>query len=554
MNAQDFNDLLINTVKLLRSYPEVLSKLQKLWKYFMIDEYQDTNHAQYLIAKYLAKSSRNICVVGDDDQSIYSWRGADIRNILSFENDYNDARIITLEYNYRSTSPILEAASSIIKNNLRRKEKNLKAYKENGEPVICCQVNNEYGEAEFVINSMISLKNREGFKNKDFSIFYRTNAQSRIFEDLLRKENLNYRVIGGLKFYDRKEIKDILAYLKFISNTLDSVSLLRIINTPARGIGKATINRIKTTAREKNVSDWAVVKNENINGKIPKGLNKFKAIIENLLNISGTIPKITKLSGFILQMLDITGYRKILEDENTIENNSRIENIDEFINSVYDYEIINPDSDLDQFLQDISLFTSAENPENMDDNYVTLMTVHNSKGLEFPVVFLTGMEEDIFPHRFSIDTEEGIEEERRLCYVGITRAIEKIFITNADVRRTYGGINYREPSRFINEISGSNIEFQAYYSENPFSINRLENGSLSSNKYRAGPDSNNDSLTENPLNNSKFRVKENILHPKFGVGNILKIEGSGDNTKLTIKFNNGTKVFMEKYTPLEKIN
>lgn len=553
-NALDFDDLLIKTVKLFRDSPEVLRHLQRRWKYLMVDEYQDTNFAQYLIAKYLASAERNICVVGDDDQSIYSWRGADIRNILNFEHDYNEAKVITLEENYRSTEPILKVASHVIRNNMNRKEKNLKACKGEGEPPVWCETNNEYGEAEYVINSLLSLKNREGLKNSDFAIFYRTNAQSRVFEDFLRKENIPYKIIGGLRFYDRKEIKDILAYLKFISNPADTVSLNRIINTPARGIGKATMDKVKNASLIKSISPWEVVLGDHLDGKVPKGLTGFKEIINNSRSLLKDVPVKVKLSDFVNDVIDTSGYRESLKEENSLEANTRLENIDELLNSIIDFEIHNPESGLDHLLQEVSLYTSEENPNDNIDNRgscVTLMTVHNAKGLEFPVVFLSGLEENTFPHKFSMDTEEDMEEERRLFYVGVTRAMERIFLTSSEIRRSYMGVDYREPSRFIGEIPEDIIEMKRFssgggssYKSSPFREKRFSNSAMDKNDHEEKGFS---------VSDSEFRVKERILHPKYGMGQILKIEGSGDNVKLTILFGSSSKVFLEKYTPLEKI-
>jgi DNA helicase II / ATP-dependent DNA helicase PcrA len=564
-NALDFNDLLIKTVQLLRSDSDALERLQRQWSYFMIDEYQDTNYAQYLIAKYLASASKNICVVGDDDQSIYSWRGADIRNILNFEKDYLGAAVITLERNYRSRQPILTAASSVIRNNVNRKEKNLDAHKGEGEPVVWCKTNNEYGEAEYVVNTIMSLKHRENLANSDFAIFYRTNAQSRVFEDRLRKENIPYRLVGGMKFYERKEIKDILAYLKFIVNPLDLVSMLRIINTPSRGIGRVTIDKIRDHATRGSETEWDVIRENRLGEKLPKGLVDFRDIIMKCQESAREVPR-TKLSDFMNQVLELSGYMKSLEDEDTMESHSRLENISELMNSVYDYEQAQPEATLDQFLQDISLYTSEENPEENPENrinMVTLMTVHNAKGLEYPVVFLTGMEEDIFPHRLSSDSEEGIEEERRLCYVGITRAMERVYVTSAELRRTFHEIFHKEPSRFIFEIPTDLIEVQEFIStgfqngpsyRNPFNVKKTYTESHFDDQV------DDTELVEDPADqaasggrsDSKFKIRDNVLHPKYGVGRVLSIEGSGDNVKLTILFGRSSKTFLEKYTPLEK--
>ena len=560
-NALDFSDLLIKNVELLRSKPEVLAQLQKRWQYFMIDEYQDTNHAQYLICKYLASNSRNICVVGDDDQSIYSWRGADIRNILNFESDY-EARVITLEENYRSTEPILTVASSIIEHNNNRKSKRLKSSRGEGEPVTWCQVNNEYGEAEFVINSIMKLK-YEALSNRDFAIFYRTNAQSRIFEDFLRKENIPYRVIGGLKFYDRKEIKDILSYLKFIANPVDIVSFLRIINTPSRGIGRVTLEKIRDIAYRENISEWNVIENiERYLSRIPDGLIKFRDIISSSNTLKEGVPDRKRLSSFVNEVIELSGYRKSLEDEDSIESKGRLENIDELLNGIYDFEVRDPQATLDQFLQEISLMTSEDTPENEgteNNNAVTLMTAHNAKGLEFPVVFLTGLEEGVFPHINSSDTPEGIEEERRLCYVGITRAKDRIFLTSAEIRRSFSGVNFKVPSRFIEEIPEKLLRVTSYYESgfdhNPRMRNNLRNRYYDKSEYLDSASHTATTAEKIPTSDkSDLKIRDLVLHPKYGKGRIVHIEGSGDNTKLIIKFEGGgKKIFLQKYTPLERI-
>lgn len=571
-NALDFNDLLVKTVSLLRNSPHVLSELQRMWHYFMIDEYQDTNYSQYLIARYLSSASRNICVVGDDDQSIYSWRGADIRNILNFEKDYDNARAITLEENYRSTRQILDAASVIIRNNEKRKEKNVKASRGDGESVVWCSANNEYGEGEFVINTIQSLKLKEGKKNRDFAIFYRTNAQSRVFEDFLRRENIPYRIIGGLKFYDRKEVKDILAYLRFLTNRNDSVSLFRIINVPARGIGKATQDRVSEVASSSGISEWRVIGESLVPGKTSKGLEDFRNIINSLSADMEKVPSELTLSKFMKLVIEKTGYRDNLLEENTLDSKSRLDNLDELLNSIYEYEQQFPDATPEQFIQDISLFTSDENPVSDDQdgsNCVTLMTVHNAKGLEFPVVFLTGLEEDTFPHKLCIDTDDAVEEERRLCYVGITRAMDRIFLTSAEIRRSYTGPEYKRPSRFIDEIPPSLLESKNYSSQ---FYGSGDSGTRSS-IWRDRVSSSFSTATvaaemevhaeEKPVpdipekdssSGSRFSVRERVMHPKFGPGRIVRIEGSGDNIKLTISFGLSNKVFLEKYTPIEKIN
>lgn len=558
-NALDFNDLLIYTVELLREKPAVLAALQNRWSYFMIDEYQDTNSAQYMICKYLASMSTNICVVGDDDQSIYSWRGADIRNILNFEKDYKSAEVITLEENYRSTEPILTVASSIISHNTNRKAKRLRSFRGEGEKVTWCQANNEYGEAAFVINTIQTMKSRERLTNGDFAIFYRTNAQSRVFEDYLRRENIAYRIIGGLKFYDRKEIKDILAYLRFISNPADTVSLLRIINTPSRGIGRVTLEKIRDLAYKENLPEWNIIeKMEKYLDKVPRGVVQFRTLINNVLELKRGIPDRIKLSYLVNEVITLSGYKESLEEENSIESTVRLENIDELLNSIYDFEIRSPEANLEAFLQDISLMTSEDGPghgmgENTDA--VTLMTAHNAKGLEFPIVFLTGLEEGIFPHVNSSDTPEGLEEERRLCYVGITRAMDRIFLTSAEIRRSFSTVNFKLPSRFIEEIPHDLLN-RVSYSESDLEENRILNRYQRS--YRNTDETSTRSMTDNrsrpAADYPSFRIRDLVLHPKYGRGRVIKIDGSGDNTRLIIDFESGgRKVFLLKYTPLEKI-
>lgn len=551
-NALDFNDLLIKTVLLLRNSPEALAELQRRWHYFMIDEYQDTNYAQYLICKYLSSSSRNLCVVGDDDQSIYSWRGADIRNILNFEQDFEEARVVALEENYRSTIQILSAASSVIRNNRNRKEKKLHAFRGEGEQAVWCRASNEYAEAEYAVNTLTSLKKRERLKNSDFAIFYRTNAQSRVFEEMLRREKIPYRVVGGLKFYDRREVKDVLCYLKLIANPSDEVSLMRVINVPSRGIGAATIERVRDIAYREEISPWEVIDRElPLKGKVPAGLTEFRGVIRKGMDMARGLPSPLGLSSLVEEVVALSGYRKSLEDEDSIESRSRLENIEELLNSVRDYESMNREAGLDQFLQDISLLTSEDTPENQDEapdagNTVTLMTVHNAKGLEFPVVFLTGMEEGIFPHINSSNTDEEIEEERRLCYVGITRAMERVYMTSAEIRRSYAGVDYRSPSRFVLEIPEGTLSITEYSQEGFASSGPERRGGFEERQTAPSREK------APPNTDSCFRLRESVLHPKFGAGKITAIEGSGDNVKLTIKFGGTTRKFLEKYTPLEK--
>ncbi len=567
-NALDFNDLLIYTYRLLHTSKETLEKLQSKWSYFMVDEYQDTNRTQYLIIKMLAEKTRNLCVVGDDDQSIYSWRGADIRNILSFEDDYPEAAVVTLAENYRSTKQILESAYTVIQNNLNRKDKELIAVNGDGELPVYCQVNNEYGEAQFVVQTIETLKHQNNYRNRDFAVFYRTNAQSRVFEDLLRRSNTPYRIIGGMKFYDRKEIKDIVAYLRCIINPSDTISLMRVINTPARGIGAKTIENLRNTAYMNRMGEWeAIEKDLPLGKKQPKGISQFRELMINLMQMNANSEKI---SSIVHSVIEDSGYLGSLKANDTPENKTRIENIQEFVGSIYDYEQQNENPSLSEFLHEVSLLTSEENPNQQDlsdpDNCVTLMTVHNAKGLEFPVVFLSGMEEGIFPHINSSDTDEGLEEERRLAYVGITRAKEHLYITSAQFRRSYSGtFNYKEPSRFISEIP-DHLLIRKEFSENQGLVGQSQEANSYSgfqSRFRKSPSDdqtsrekieqfkkNRTGQTENTA--SKYKTRQRVIHPKFGEGMIIAITGNGDNVKLTINFKSvGLKSFLEKYTPLQ---
>jgi DNA helicase II / ATP-dependent DNA helicase PcrA len=559
-NALDFNDLLVETVNLLRKSPSTRERLQSMWKYFMIDEYQDTNTAQYLICKYLAEKTRNICVVGDDDQSIYSWRGADITNILNFEKDYPETKVIRLEHNYRSTKEILDAAGNVIKNNTQRMGKEIISARGEGEKPVWCTVNNEYGEADYIVRTVSRLKREEKIKNKDIALFYRTNAQSRVFEDYLRRENIPYRIIGGLKFYDRKEIKDLVAYLKFAVNPKDTGSLLRIINTPTRGIGTKTVELLRTTAKESAKSEWEVIDaNMPVGGKVVKGIQEFGNLLRGIRSRLAEVPHNEKLSNVIMDFVNGIGYRQAMLAENTPESKSRLENIDEFLNSVFEFEMRNNEGSLSEFLQEIALLTSEDEDKEEGDNKMTLMTVHCSKGLEYPVVFLTGMEENLFPHANTMDSDSAVEEERRLCYVGITRAMDRLYMTSAELRRSYAGVDYRSPSRFLFEIDQSLLVRVYHEDTSGVSSDRLSaaqrnwENKISQDKGTTAPAS--ETINEELFkSDSAFKIKDRVLHPKYGVGRVITVEGSGDNVKLSVAFDSaGLKTFMEKYTPLEKV-
>jgi len=450
-NAVDFDDLIMLTVRLFQTCPDVLEYYQDKYRYLMVDEYQDTNQAQYILIKLLAGKYANICVVGDEDQSIYGWRGADIRNILDFERDYPQAKVIKLEENYRSTQIILEAANGVIKNNSERKEKKLWTGKKGGESITYYKADDQHDEAIFVAQEILRLY-RTGTRNwSDFSLLYRTNAQSRVFEEIFMREGIPYKMVGGTKFYDRKEIKDIIAYLRVIYNPADSVGLLRIINVPKRGIGNSTVAKVVDFAGEKKVTlPYALQLLEEIDtlsSRARQGLQKFVQLLDCLKENTVSMRQL------INNILEKTGYITELEKNNNDDSESRIENLREFLSVAEEFDQRNPDGDLAMFLEQIALVSDLDSLSE-EDSGVILMTLHSAKGLEFPIVFLVGMEEGIFPHfrALNSDNTREMEEERRLCYVGITRAREELYLTCAWQRMLYGSLSCNFPSRFLAEI------------------------------------------------------------------------------------------------------
>ncbi|KMN52332.1 DNA helicase PcrA, partial [Bacillus sp. LK7] len=458
----DFDDLIMTTIKLFERVPEVLEFYQRKFQYIHVDEYQDTNRAQYLLVKQLAARLENICVVGDSDQSIYRWRGADIANILSFEKDYPSANVILLEQNYRSTKRILQAANEVIKNNSNRKPKNLWTENDEGIKLSYYSGDNEFGEGQFVAGKIYELHSSGRRKLSDIAILYRTNAQSRVIEETLLKSGLNYNIVGGTKFYDRKEIKDILAYLRLVSNPDDDISFTRIVNVPKRGVGATSLEKIASYAAMNGMSMFQAIKQVDfigVSAKAANALDGFGAMIENLTNMQDYL-SITELTEEILEK---TEYREMLKAEKSIEAQSRLENIDEFLSVTKNFEQKSEDKSLVAFLTDLALIADIDQLDQKEEesggkDAVTLMTLHAAKGLEFPVVFLMGMEEGVFPHSRSLMEEAEMEEERRLAYVGITRAEEELYLTNAKMRTLFGRTNMNPESRFIREIPGDLLE------------------------------------------------------------------------------------------------
>ena len=559
-NALDFDDLLMLSIKLLQENKEVREKYQDRFDYLLVDEYQDTNHAQYLLTKFLAAKHRNICVVGDADQSIYGWRGADIQNILDFEKDYPDAKVIKLEQNYRSTQIILDAANAVIENNTGRKPKNLWTENKSGADIIYFQAVDERDEARFVIEQLQNLQCTENKKLGDMAILYRTNTQSRIFEEMLIKSGISYNMVGGLKFYERKEIKDIIAYLRVIFNPADSLSLLRIINVPKRGIGDASLAKIQAYAAANNVSLFEAVSNaaaiDGLSSRFVSKLDDLAGIIFELMNLASEAP----VEDLIDRVLRDTGYLEELENERTPQAQSRIDNLHELISVAQEFAASEEENNLENFLAHVALVSDIDDTE-LGEDAITLMTLHSSKGLEFPVVFLVGMEEGLFPHARTLMDETEIEEERRLCYVGITRAKEKLFLSSTKMRTIYGNTVTYPPSRFLQEIPARLVK--TIKRQERFSA--LENFKQVSEKYSARPQK--PASTFNPHSfmpqkpvaaaggtGTRFNTGDRVSHSKWGEGMVVSVKDSPDGQEVKVAFAGaGVRSLLTKYAVLKKL-
>ncbi|MFC7393485.1 DNA helicase PcrA [Scopulibacillus cellulosilyticus] len=546
----DFDDLIMTTIHLFKRVPETLSYYQKKFQYIHVDEYQDTNRAQYVLVNMLADRFKNLCVVGDSDQSIYRWRGADIKNILSFEEDYPDAKVILLEQNYRSTKRILQAANHVIKNNHGRRAKNLWTDNDDGQFIEYFQGGTEQEEGYFVAGKMSEL-NKEGFRYSDMAVLYRTNAQSRVIEETLMKSNIPYRMVGSIKFYDRKEIKDILAYLRLITNPDDDISLARVVNEPKRGIGATSMDKLADYALAHDLSLMQAiqeVEQTNVSRRAAGALSEFG---EQILNWS-KMQEYLSVTELVEEVLDKTGYRDALKEEKTIEATSRLENIDEFLSVTQDFEKNNDDKSLVAFLTELALDSDIDKDEedNQNDDAVTLMTLHSAKGLEFPVVFLIGLEEGIFPHIRALDEEEEMEEERRLAYVGITRAEKALFLTNARMRTLFGRTNTNPVSRFIAEIPD---ELVTNKTPQPTAFKSSGGGF---GQRTMAPKSSKPFLKKQNVNSpSDWQVGDQVLHKKWGKGTVVSIKGAGDSMELDIAFPKpvGMKRLLASFAPIEKV-
>jgi DNA helicase-2/ATP-dependent DNA helicase PcrA len=595
-NSLDFDDLIMKTIELFKQEPEVLQFYQKKFRYIHVDEYQDTNRAQYVLCKLLAEEHHNLCVVGDSDQSIYKWRGADISNILNFEKDYPEAKVILLEQNYRSTKTILEAANQVIANNTGRKPKNLWTDAEQGSKIKVFIGDTEHDEAYFIARDILDNRER-GMRMADHAVLYRTNAQSRVLEEVLIKSEIPYTIVGGVKFYERMEIKDILAYLRLIANPDDDISFARIVNVPKRGIGAATLERLAARAAEQGRSMFSMLDELlflDITGRAVEALTGFKQTIEHLHRMVDYL-SVTELTE---QMLVMTGYREAYEREKTIEAQARLENIDEFLSVTQDFEKRNEDRTLVAFLTDLALIadidTLADGGEDGGPDAVVLMTMHSAKGLEFPVVYIAGMEEGIFPHMRALNDESELEEERRLAYVGITRAEKQLVLTGARTRTIFGRAAMNAPSRFLDEIPDSLKEevvpvrrdrygrsldsgWRVYGSGRVFGSGAFSSGGQHGRGLGAAQQHGERSNVV-PFGGARvgavgsagagsaaggaasgaskdFSTGDKVVHKKWGTGTIVAVKGSGSDMELQIAFPApvGIKRLLAQFAPIEKV-
>ena len=567
-NAMDFDDLLLKTVELFEKDEAILLKYQDRFKYIMVDEYQDTNMIQYQFVKMLADARdergevrRNICVVGDDDQCIYQWRGADIRNILEFEKDFPGAKIVKLEQNYRSTANIIAAAHSVIEHNSGRKKKKLWTDAEDGNKIVYFRADDERDEAAFVASEINRLAGAgviggSGNSYRDFAVLYRTNAQSRTFEEALSRRDIPYRVLGGLRYYDRKEIKDLLCYMRLVQNKSDDLALVRIINEPKRGIGGRTVEKLQETAALQGKGLFDVLMDEDtvssFSTKVTNGLKTLAGIIESY----GREKDNMKISDLYNGLLVNSGYLKSLEDQNTVEAESRIENLMEFKSVIMDYEHEDPNMNLAEFMERIALLADVDN-HDADENAVVLMTLHSAKGLEFPFVFMPGMEDGLFPGWRAFDRQDGLDEERRLCYVGITRAKERLWITSAETRTLYGKTDYTRESQFVHELDKTLIDGDSIYEKKDRKVQgAFCDGASQASAYKpfdqlkyARQQTRKAAEAMEMAKTADFSAGDIVRHPKFGAGTVLETDGK----TIRVQFEDEARKLALGFAKIEKI-
>ncbi|MFC4401677.1 DNA helicase PcrA [Gracilibacillus xinjiangensis] len=555
--ALDFDDLIMQTIHLFQRVPEVLEYYQRRFQYIHVDEYQDTNHAQYSLVKQLASRFQNLCVVGDSDQSIYAWRGADITNILSFEKDYPNARVVFLEQNYRSTKSILDAANKVIGNNSGRKPKNLWTENKEGNKIHYYQADTEREEGLFVADRISKLVREDKYKHRDIAILYRTNAQSRAIEETFMKSNIPYQMVGGTKFYDRKEIKDLLAYLRLIVNPEDDISFARVVNEPKRGIGKTSLDKLTAYAAANDISLYTAVQEVDfvgVSAKAAKALMDFGQMIQNWEKQQ----EFLTATDMVEQVIEKTGYEEMLINERSIEAQTRLENIEEFKTVTKHFEETTEDKTLVNFLTDLALISDIDRMDEdpQADDKVTMMTLHAAKGLEFPVVFLIGMEENVFPHSRSMMDEEEMQEERRLAYVGITRAEELLHVSHAKMRTLFGRTNMNPVSRFINEIPPELIEGKEEVEQSLFNRTKVDihEQDLPFGQPKRKPKRTVVQQKTTGGEKEVWNVGDKANHNKWGQGTVVKVSGEGEAMELDIAFPapTGIKRLLAKFAPITK--
>ncbi|HGD6800216.1 TPA: DNA helicase PcrA [Streptococcus agalactiae] len=573
--AMDFDDLIMMTLRLFDQNKDVLAYYQQRYQYIHVDEYQDTNHAQYQLVKLLASRFKNICVVGDADQSIYGWRGADMQNILDFEKDYPQAKVVLLEENYRSTKKILQAANNVINHNKNRRPKKLWTQNDEGEQIVYHRANNEQEEAVFVASTIDNIIREQGKNFKDFAVLYRTNAQSRTIEEALLKSNIPYTMVGGTKFYSRKEIRDVIAYLNILANTSDNISFERIVNEPKRGVGPGTLEKIRSFAYEQNMSLLDASSNVMMSPLKGKAAQAVWDLANLILTLRSKLDSLT-VTEITENLLDKTGYLEALQVQNTLESQARIENIEEFLSVTKNFDdnpeiTVEGETGLDRlsrFLNDLALIADTDDSAT-ETAEVTLMTLHAAKGLEFPVVFLIGMEEGVFPLSRAIEDADELEEERRLAYVGITRAEQILFLTNANTRTLFGKTSYNRPTRFIREIDDELIQYQGlarpvnssfgvkYSKEQPtqFGQGMSLQQALQARKSNSQPQvtAKLQALNTNNSHETSWEIGDVATHKKWGDGTVLEVSGSGKTQELKINFPGiGLKKLLASVTPISK--
>ncbi|HEM9313232.1 TPA: DNA helicase PcrA [Streptococcus agalactiae] len=573
--AMDFDDLIMMTLRLFDQNKDVLAYYQQRYQYIHVDEYQDTNHAQYQLVKLLASRFKNICVVGDADQSIYGWRGADMQNILDFEKDYPQAKVVLLEENYRSTKKILQAANNVINHNKNRRPKKLWTQNDEGEQIVYHRANNEQEEAVFVASTIDNIVREQGKNFKDFAVLYRTNAQSRTIEEALLKSNIPYTMVGGTKFYSRKEIRDVIAYLNILANTSDNISFERIVNEPKRGVGPGTLEKIRSFAYEQNMSLLDSSSNVMISPLKGKAAQAVWDLANLILTLRSKLDSLT-VTEITENLLDKTGYLEALQVQNTLESQARIENIEEFLSVTKNFDdnpeiTVEGETGLDRlsrFLNDLALIADTDDSAT-ETAEITLMTLHAAKGLEFPVVFLIGMEEGVFPLSRAIEDADELEEERRLAYVGITRAEQILFLTNANTRTLFGKTSYNRPTRFIREIDDELIQYQGlarpvnssfgvkYSKEQPtqFGQGMSLQQALQARKSNSQPQvtAQLQALNTNNSHETSWEIGDVATHKKWGDGTVLEVSGSGKTQELKINFPGiGLKKLLASVAPISK--